>query len=174
MKSIKSLFVTALAIVGIFAGIASAQSSLDREVNHKIRSLMNYNTFDYITWQVNGSTVTLTGKTITLGTKREAANSVKDIDGVTSVVNNIDELPPSGFDDRIRAAALNEFTSHGPAQYFGWRNPDVHVVVDRGRITLEGYVSRQSDSNLLYILANSIPGTFGVTNNLVVGEKPKM
>ena len=177
MRSVRSLFFAAIALLSVFGIAASAQNvssgSIDNQVYHKIRSLARYNTFDYITWQVNGSTVTLSGKTITLGTKDEAARSVKDIPGVTQVVNDIDQLPASPFDDRIRRAALREFEDRGPAQYFGWPNPDVHVIVENGRITLEGYVSRKADSDMLNILANGISGVFQVTNNLRVGERPR-
>lgn len=174
MRSVRSLFLATLAIVGIFGTVALAQSaSIDNQVYHKIRGLTYYNTFDYITWQVNGSTVTLSGKTITLGTRSEAARAVKDIPGVRQVINNIEELPASSVDDRIRREALREFTDRGPGQYFAWRNPDVHIIVENGRITLEGFVVRKSDSDLLNILANGISGVFQVTNNLKVGERPR-
>ncbi|MFL6373533.1 MAG: BON domain-containing protein [Pyrinomonadaceae bacterium] len=174
MRSIRSLFLAAIAVVGIFGTAALAQSgSIDNQIYHKVRGLTYYNTFDYITWQVNGSTVTLNGKVATLGTRSEAARAVKDIPGVREVVNNIEELPPSSFDDQIRRRALFEFTQHGPGQYFGWPNPDVHIIVENGRMTLEGYVARKSDSDMLNILANGIQGVFEVTNNLKIGERPK-
>ena len=170
----RSLFLTALAIVGSFAiGVFAQSGSIDNQVSHKIRGLTHYNTFDYITWQVNGSTVTLSGKTITLGTKSEAERDVKEIPGVTEVINNIEELPPSSFDDQIRREMLRQVESRGPAQYFGYPNPDVHIIVENGRITLEGFVARKSDSDTLNILANGIPGVFQVTNNLRIGERPK-
>ena len=154
-----------------FAPAAKAPKSVNEQVYRKLRGLMRSNVFDHITWQVSGNTVTLSGKVHTMGTKREAASRVKDIAGVASVVNNIEELPPSPFDDRIRRAAYAEFTSRGPAQYFGHPNPDVRIVVEHGRITLEGYVSREADSDLLNVLAHGIPGVFEVTNNLVVGKR---
>jgi hyperosmotically inducible protein len=174
MRSVRSLFLIAITIGSVFAVSTVAQSgSIDNQVYHKVRGLTYYNTFDYITWQVNGSTVTLSGKTASLGTKNEAARAVRDIPGVTQVVNNIEELPPSSFDAQIRREALRQFEDHGPAQYFGWPNPDVHVIIENGRITLEGYVARKSDSDSLNILANGIPGVFQVTNNLKVGERPR-
>jgi hyperosmotically inducible protein len=175
MRSVRSLLLITAAALSIFAASTFGQSgSIDNQVFHKIRGLTYYNTFDYITWQVNGSTVTLHGKVLTLGTKSEAAGAVKGIPGVTQVINNIQDLPPSSMDDQIRRAALREFESHGPAQYFGWPNPDVHIVVENGRLSLEGYVSRKSDSNLLNILANGLPGVFQVTNNLQIGERPRV
>lgn len=177
MRLVRPLLLTASAIASVFTMSAVAQNtlrgSIDNQVYHKIRGLTYYNTFDYITWQVNGSTVTLGGKTITPGTKSEAARDVKDIPGVTQVINNIQELPLSPMDDQIRRAALREFESRGPGQYFGWRDPDVHIIVENGHLTLEGYVTRKSDSDLLNILANSLPGVFHVTNDLKIGERPR-
>jgi len=180
MKRFTAFFVLVFAVfcfAGIdataqsFAPAAKASRSVDEQVYRKLRGLMRSNVFDYITWQVNGDTVTLSGKVHTMGTKREAASRVKDIAGVTRVVNNIDELPPSPFDDRIRRAAYAEFTSRGPAQYFGHPNPDVRIIVENGRMTLEGYVAREADSDLLNVLAHGIPGIFEVTNNLIVGKR---
>ena len=179
MKVVRNLFLAVITLVGFSFITADAQSfvsskperSLNERVYRSLRYLSRSNTFDYIDYEINGGTVTLTGKVITLGTKREAAASVRDVAGVTNVINNIQELPPSGYDDRIRRMALLEFTNRGPGQYFSERAPDVHIIVENGRITLKGNVARKSDSDLLNILANGIPGVFRVTNDLVVGER---
>lgn len=181
MKKIRSFLFAIIATISISAVGASGQNFTDRssvsaktieqQVYKKLRSLPRYGVFDNITAEVNGSTVILHGKVITLGTKSGAANVVKDIPGVAEVVNRIEELPPSGFDNQIRLQALRAFTSRGPAQYFATINPDVRIIVDRGRITLEGYVSRKADRDTLNILAHGIPGVFTVTNNLVVGKR---
>ena len=76
MKSIKSFLLFSFAVLALFTSGALAQSSLDREVEHKIRTLTRYNTFDYITWRVDGSTVVLSGDTVSLGTRREADRAV--------------------------------------------------------------------------------------------------
>lgn len=180
MNRLRSFLFILSAIIGISV-VASAQNfapaakysdaSISQQIGKKLRGLHRSNVFDHITWQVNGGAVTLGGKVITLGTKREAASIVRHVPGVVSVVNNIDELPPSPFDDRIRRAALETFVSRGPAQYFGHPNPDVRIVVENGRMTLEGFVSRKSDSDLLNLLAQGVPGVFKVTNNLVIGKR---
>ena len=153
-----------------FAPAAGSTRSIDEQIYRKIKFLPRYGVFDYITWQVNGNTVTLTGKVYSLGTKRDAIADVREIPGIVNVVDNIEELPPSPGDDRIRRAALIEFANRGASQYLGHR-PQVHIIVERGRITLEGYVAHESDSNLMNVLANGIPGVFEVTNNLIVGNR---
>ncbi len=168
-----SFAVIALSMVGLSAETFASTSddqALERKAYKELRKLPRYSVFDNINVDVNGGVATLTGKVITLGTKRDAAAYVKDVKGITNVVNNIDELPVGSFDNRIRYAALNTFVNRGPAQYFAGINPDVRIIVEDGRITLEGFVAHTGDYNLLNILANGIPGVFEVKNNLVVGR----
>ncbi len=181
MRKVRSFLFAIVAVLGVSviginaqnAGSNSVQSpsNIAQKAYSKLRGLPYYGVFDNITVEVRGSTVVLDGKVITLGTKSAAARAVKDIPGVTEVVNNIDELPLGSFDNQIRRDAYRAFVTRGPGQYFHELNPDVRIIVENGRITLEGYVYRESDSNLLNILANGIPGTFKVTNNLVVGKR---
>jgi len=145
--------------------------SIEQQVNKKIHMLTNYGVFDHITFQVNGSVVTLSGKVNSLGTKSEAAASVKRIPGVEQVINNIENLPPSSFDDSIRRRTLQTLARGGLGGYFWEANPDVRIIVDGGHVTLEGHVMNSGDRNRAYILANGVSGVFSVTNNLIVGEE---
>jgi osmotically-inducible protein OsmY len=153
-----------------FSAASRSSSTIERDVHKKLRGMIYNSVFDHITFEVNGSTVVLSGKVISLGAKGEAASAVKRVAGVSRVVNQIEELPPSPSDDRIRRAAIRTFASSGLGRYFSEINPDVRIIVDRGRITLEGYVSGSGDYNSMKIYANGIPGVFQVTNNLVIGK----
>lgn len=144
--------------------------ALEQKIYKEILKLPNYGIFDFINFQVNGSTVVLDGKVNSLGTRRQAARVVRDIPGVTNVINNIDDLPPSSFDASIRRAAYREFHRGSLSRYLWENRPDVRIIVENGRITLEGYVANSGDRNLFNILANGIPGVFKVTNNLIVGR----
>ena len=179
MKRARTILFALVAVIGFSFGNANAQSfaasntntrSIDEQIYRRLKGA-DQTIFDHITWQVNGSTVTLSGKAYSLGIVSRAKALVKDIPGITEVVNNIEQLPPSPMDDRIRQAAVIEIQRRGPSQYFGYPNPDVHIIVENGRITLEGYVARKSDSDVINILANGISGVFQVTNNLVVGKR---
>lgn len=179
MKNLKlflalSIAILASSVVTIGQNYASnvtiSPQTIAREAYKKIRYLPYYDVFDNITVSVSGSTVTLGGKVHSLSTRKQAERVVEDIPGVTQVINNIDNLPPSPMDDRIRRAAYLTFIDRGPGQYFSDLNPDVRIIVENGRITLEGFVTRKSDSDTLNILANGISGVFEVTNNIVVGR----
>ena len=147
----------------------SSLTDLEKKVRKEILMLPNYDLFDHIAFKIDGGTVTLYGKTASLGTMKAAERSVKRIPGVIEVVNNIDELPPSSFDNQIRRQVVREFVnSSGVYPYIAGVNPQVRIIVENGRITLEGYVPSKGTANLMYLLANRVPGTFSVTNNLVI------
>lgn len=176
-KKLFLLVALAIGLVGISVDSVFAQlrmnavdSKIERRIRSEILSLPYYGVFDAIGYQLNGDTVTLTGFVMRPTTKSAAENSVKDIDGVRNVINNIEVLPLSSADDRIRRRTLQTFMNRGGTlmYYFLGTNPSIRIIVNNGRITLEGYVASKADSNLANILARGIPGTFGVTNNLQV------
>lgn len=175
MKYIRSFAIITFAFLSLLAFDAKAQTPqtvLEQKIFKKIIALPYYGVFDHISYKVDGRTVTLYGKVASLGTKRDAERAVKRIDGVETVINNIDNLPPSSFDNSIRRQIVREFYNRGGSlyRYLQEPNPSIRVIVENGRVTLEGYVSNRGDSNLANILANSVSGVFSVRNNLIVGK----
>lgn len=168
-----------IAMVGISAGSALGQtakerqmvkkSHMEREVRKEILSLPYYGVFDAIGYEINGSTVTLNGYVVRPYTKKEAGAAVKDINGVTSVVNKIQVLPPSPSDDRIRVRAYRAIANQGNLyRYLLGANPAIRIVVDNGRVILEGQVAYRSDKTLAQVAATQIFGVLSVQNNLTL------
>jgi len=146
-----------------------SQDRLIREVRHELIMLPYYGVFDNLTFGINGSTVTLNGQVVKAVTKSDAENAVKHIEGVEKVVNNIEVLPPSNMDDRIRRQVYNSIFGYGPLfKYGNMAVPPIHIIVRNARITLDGVVDSEADKNYASLRANLVPGTFGVTNNLRV------
>jgi osmotically-inducible protein OsmY len=163
-----------------------------KSVRHQILSLSDYDVFDWITFAVQGHTVILNGYASRPVLKSEADKVVKGIQGVQSVQNNIKVLPYSPIDDRIRIQtlyriysqpSLRKYTNVPVWQDFyptvarmaggitqdppiGWFS--IHVIVDNGHVTLEGVVDNQMDAEIADVQANSVPGVFSVTDNLIV------
>ena len=149
------------------------RSHLERSVRKEIMSLPYYSVFDAIGYKVNGGTVTLTGYVVSPITKSDAGAAVNDIDGVSQVVNDIEVLPPSPSDDRLRRSILHTLMGRGGSlyRYFLGTNPPIRIIVHNGRVSLEGYADSKADSNLAYMLTRGVPGSFSVTNNLkIVGD----
>ncbi len=154
------------------------QKSIDRiykEVRHELVMLPYYGVFDNLAYKVDpDGTVTLLGQVSRPTLKSDAENSIKRIEGVEKVVNNIEVLPTSPNDDRIRRAAYRAIYSNDVLSQYQMRAvPPIHIIVNNGKLTLEGVVARQMDKQVAGIQANSVPGAFSVTNNLAVEEQEK-
>lgn len=152
-----------------------AEDKLIREVRHELLMLPYYGVFDDLEYRVDGRTVTLTGYVTSQHavTKKDAENVVKRIEGVDKVVNNIEVLPPSPMDDRLRMQLYRKIYGYGPLfKYANMTIPSIHIIVKNGRVILTGVVDSETDKNLAGLRANMVPGVFEVTNNLrVVGSK---
>jgi len=157
---------------------ALSQKSIDRiykEVRHELVMLPYYGVFDNLSYKVDpDGTVTLLGQVARPTLKSDAENVVKRIEGVEKVVNNIEVLPTSINDDRIRRATYRAIYGNSVLNQYQMRAvPPIHIIVNNGRVTLEGVVARQMDKQIAGMQANSVHGVFAVTNNLVVEEQEK-
>ena len=149
-----------------------AQERITKEVRHRILMLPDFDTFDNIAFKLNGYDVTLIGQVRQASLKDDAGRVVKGIEGVERVDNQIEVLPTSINDDRLRRDLFVAIYRYGPLQHYGvGSNRPIRIIVNRGNVTLEGVVDRQSDKNLAGIRANGVPGVFSVKNNLVVPGK---
>jgi hyperosmotically inducible protein len=140
-----------------------------REIRHELVMLPYYGVFDNLAYRVDGYKVTLMGQVTRPTLKSAAERVVKDIEGVEQVTNNIEVLPLSPNDDRIRRAAFQSIYGHTALNRYALQAvPPIHIIVRNGNITLEGVVANEGDKNIANLQANSVSGAFGVTNNLRV------
>jgi osmotically-inducible protein OsmY len=168
-----------------------------KEVQKKLAGLTTYSVFDWLTFGVQGKTIILKGYASRPILKGDAANAVKRIPGVESVTNEIEVLPNSPNDDRIRAAVYNRiYTQPTLAKYNanqgslaralgpggrsvalmagGITNDPpigfhaIHIIVKNGNVALYGVVNNDTDKAIAGMQANSAPGAFSVDNDLIV------
>jgi hyperosmotically inducible periplasmic protein len=150
---------------------AKSQERIVKEIRHELLMLPYFGVFDNIAFKVDGSAVTLLGQVVRPSLKSDAENAVKHIEGVDKVDNQIEVLPPSPMDDRIRIRLFRSIYQYPSLQKYalGVQKP-IRIIVKNGRVTLEGVVDSDADKNLAGIRANGVPGIFSVTNNLQVGK----
>ena len=161
-------------VPGASAGTTTAPNiaTIPNQVQHNLAMLPWYGVFDHLDYQVDGTKVILSGQVVSehATTKDDAGKFVNSIPGVTTVVNNIEVLPPSPFDNQIRRAEFRAVFSHADlGRYTMGAIPQVHIIVKNGHVTLEGVVMNQMDKNIAGIVANTVPGVFSVENNLRIG-----
>jgi hyperosmotically inducible periplasmic protein len=162
------------AVIGLFPLLLVAQSRtqdrLVKEVRHELVMLPYYGVFDNLAYRVDGGTVTLMGQVTRPTLKSDAENVVKRIEGVDRVVNQIEVLPLSPNDDRLRRAVYQKIYSFPTlSTKYGFQAvPPIHIIVRNGNVFLEGVVDSDADKNVAGIQANGVPGVFSVTNSLRV------
>jgi hyperosmotically inducible protein len=146
-----------------------ASQNIVREVRHQLLLLPYYSVFDNLAFKVDGDRVTLEGQVTNPTLKHDAEAAVKSIEGVSSVTNNIEVLPPSPMDDQLRRALYRAIYGDPTLSKYGWSSmPSIHIIVKNGHVSLEGVVDSEADKNLAGLRANSVPNVFEVKNNLVV------
>lgn len=146
---------------------AAGQDRISREVRHELVMLPYYGVFDNLAYSVNGSNVTLYGQVVNPVLKSDAGNVVKRIEGVTNVDNQIQVLPLSDMDNRIRMAEYRAIYSEPSLNRYAMQAvPPIHIIVNNGKVTLVGVVATATDKNLAGMRANGVSGVFSVTNDL--------
>jgi hyperosmotically inducible periplasmic protein len=153
---------------------AKYREKLAKEVRHQLVMLPWYSVFDNLAYKVEGDKVTLYGQVTRPTLKSDAEAAVKSIEGVASIVNNIEVLPLSTMDDQLRRAVYRAiYGDPGLSRYSIQAVPSVHIIVKNGNVTLEGVVDNETDKNLANIRASAVPNVFSVTNNLFVAGEGK-
>lgn len=144
-----------------------AQERLVKEVRHELVMLPYYGVFDNLAYRVNGYQVELFGQVTRPALKSDAEAAVQKIEGVERVINNIEVLPNSPDDDRIRRAVYRAVLGHDSLLRYAMQSvPPIHIIVKNGNVSLEGVVASEMDRNVANAQARSVPGVFNVTNNL--------
>jgi hyperosmotically inducible periplasmic protein len=151
---------------------ARSQERIIKEVRHELLMLPYFGVFDYIAFKVDGSTVTLLGQVVRPSLKSDSESAIKHIEGVDKVDNQIQVLPPSPTDNSLRMRLYREIYGYSALEKYalGVQKP-IRIIVNMGRVTLEGVVDNESDKNLAGLRANTVPGIFSVNNNLQVSPQ---
>src|SRR5262245_32155834 len=151
------------------SGNQKMQDRVTREVRHELVMIPQLSIFDNLSYKVDGGTVTLLGQVRNPVIKDSAERAVKGIEGVQRGDNQIEVLPLSPNDDRIRHQVARAFCNDSRLfPYSRGAVPPIHIIVKGGHVSLEGVVDSQGDKNVAGIRANGVPGVFSVTNNLQV------
>jgi hyperosmotically inducible periplasmic protein len=145
------------------------EAKIAKEVRHALVLLPYYSVFDNFAYKVEDGKVTLLGQVVNPALKDDAGSAVKRVEGVNQVDNQIEVLPPSPMDNRLRRALYRAIYTSPSLQVYEVRSvPPIHIIVRNGRVTLEGVVSTVGDKQVAGMAANGVPNVFSVTNNLRV------
>jgi len=158
--------VVALMISAPASAAESENLQLFRDVQRQVLRYPHFTIFDSVHANVDNGHVTLVGK-VTMPYKRtDIENRVAKLAAVTGINNKIEVLPVSQFDNELRfSIARAIYSNHNFRPYASMVNPPIHIIVEHGRVTLEGVVNSQVDRMLARSIASNFL-SFEVKNEL--------
>lgn len=169
--SLTILFVSATAQQSQRPPSEKSTERIQKEVRHELIMLPFLDVFDNLTYKVDGYNVTLGGQVTRPSLKSDSERAVKNIEGVENVDNQIEVLPTSPNDDRLRLRLYQAIYGFAPLQKYAMPViKPIRIIVKNGNVSLEGVVDNEGDKNMAGIRANSVSGIFSVKNNLVVAK----
>ena len=146
---------------------------LFRSVQRQVLTYAHFSVFDSVHAQIKDGTVTLSGKVTMPFKRKELEERVSRIAGIKGVNNLIEVLPASKSDDELRVGIANAIYGNSAfSNYANQVNPPIHIIVERGRVTLEGVVANNIDRQLAYNIAAGFQA-FAVKNLLPTEEEVK-
>ena len=144
-----------------------------RDVQRQVLQYPHFTIFDSVKANIADGVVTLSGK-VTMPYKRnDIEKRVAKLDGVTAVNNEIEVLPVSMYDDELRLRIARAIYGNSNFwNYVSMVNPPIHIIVERGHVTLEGVVNSNVDRMLARSLASQF-GVFSLKNELKTNAEAK-
>ena len=176
-----SVLVAAALAVTAFAASDQSKSSaplaaanVEQSVRHEILMYSNYTLWDDISFRIDNGNVELLGAVTQPYKKSDLERIVQRVPGVASVTNEIEVLPLSPNDNRLRLQVARAiFRDPVLSRYAMGAVPSIHIIVDNGRVTLTGAVNNAMEKQVAGMRASAAGLSFGpVVNNLTVDNPP--
>lgn len=144
---------------------------IEQDLFNKIKNELIDGYFDDVSFKVTNGVIILYGKIKRIGLLNRIMEIAIWTPGVRYVENNMTMLPVSKQDDDIRITILNKMKSDlRIAHYFVSSFPNIIIVVERGNVTLKGYVNSKADKIIMGQIANSIIGVLSITNLIEISS----
>ena len=152
----------------------------DAELKDKLADKLRYDRVGYgilfnsLTLEVKDGVATIGGQVHDYPSRDSAIAIAETMPGVKDVVDNIEVLPTSTFDDDLRIRVARAIYGNSTlSRYALDPQKPIRIVVDNGHVTLYGAVDSQLDKTLAESQAKSVPNVFSVDNKLMVASAGK-
>jgi len=157
----------------VWAGEPNNNLQVFNDVSKTVQRYSYFTIFDAVHASVVDGVVTLDGKVTMPYKATDIAKRVAKVEGVTQVVNHLEVLPVSQFDNQLRVRIARAIYSNSSLSNYGLGpNPSIHIIVDRGHVTLDGVVMNNMDRQIARSVVGSFT-TFGIKNELKTDAEVK-
>jgi osmotically-inducible protein OsmY len=148
---------------------AQSDDAIAHRIAKEILRYSRYTIFDDVNVSVDRGVATLSGRVTMPYKAKDMARLASRVKGVLEVNNEIDVLPVSIDDDRLRQSIAREiYRDPVFSRYAIHVNPPIHIIVERGNVTLTGAVNSTLERQKAEMIVRSTSGVFGVENRLQI------
>ncbi len=143
-----------------------ADDAFSGRLGRAVRECPQVTIFDDVDARLDGNAVLLTGKVTAPAKKTEIEKRIARVDGVREVRNEIAVLPPLSSDDDLRHRVARAIYGNPSFWlYAAMPYPPIHIIVERGHVTLRGTVSSNVERTMARTLASGL-GERSLSNEL--------
>ncbi len=146
------------------------QGQLQGELHHALYAGSGnafYGIFDYVGGWVEDGVVALTGYVTHEYKASKMVEFVSRVEGVKEIQNQVEVLPVSALDDRLRVSLATNI--YGNPLFWNdatRRVPPVHIIVDHLHVTLSGVVFSEVEKRVAEDIVRQTVGVLSFQNNL--------
>ncbi|MCH9650105.1 MAG: BON domain-containing protein [Deltaproteobacteria bacterium] len=154
------------------ASFGRPDESIRKDIQNTLDTYLSNQVFDWVEARVESGQVLLTGQVDNPSTQARIQRAITKVPGVWRLVNSVETLPVSLFDDEVRSQALVAIYSHPAFVGQGLlNNPSIHILVSHGRIALKGTVATLAQKRLAESLVRSGTLSYGVDNQILISRR---
>jgi hyperosmotically inducible protein len=144
-----------------------SEQQILNEARKQIVTYPYYGIFDNIVLGAENDRLVVSGQVTQPSKKSDIGRLLARVKGVAAVENNLEVLPNSLFDDRLRVGIARAIYGDPYFIYYADQAiPPIHIIVKNGNVTLEGVVSSPLDRAKAEMAARTTGTSFAVVNNL--------
>jgi hyperosmotically inducible protein len=150
-----------------------AEGTSDQQIleqaRHQVVMYFAYGMFDNVNLEAHNGALTVSGQVTLPFKKADLGNILKRVKGVAVLHNDLEVLPTSTFDDRLRLQVANAiYRNPYFLHYANQALPPIHIIVKNGDVTLDGVVATTNDRVKAEMAARMAGISFAVVDNLQV------
>lgn len=162
-------------------GVAEVESDLEipepesaddfaKDLVNRVLTYPHYTVFDDVTFMLEDQGAVTLGGYVTMPFKKtEIEERVGKVRGVRELKSQIQVLPVSPSDERLREILFERI--YGDDMFLAYSrltHPPIHIIVERGSVTLTGAVRSNVEKRQAESIVRSTFGVLQVTNRLTV------
>ena len=145
---------------------AESDAKLAEAVIKTVRSYSLYTVYDDFQGRIVNGTVYISGAVTEPKKMDDLVERIAKVKGVQAINNKVIVLPPSQEDDRLRVQVAQAIYSQSEFERYSMADPPVHVIVNKGRVTLIGALRADIEKRKALEAARFVPGILSVEDKI--------